>query len=176
MERKKKKGFTLIEMMAVIAILGIFSTLIFSLFSSSTSMLVMAENDNVLQNESRIIIDILEEDIRYGKNIKIENPTISGGISTESILILERKEKIRKYQVENGAFNQYISEKKTETETDNNPVRYELNATPSKYIKKFKVEKQGTGKEVLYKIEIEFENGKSNYKYSNSIYPMNGIQ
>ncbi|MGL5412732.1 prepilin-type N-terminal cleavage/methylation domain-containing protein [Cetobacterium sp.] len=166
---KKRKGFTLIEVIAVIAIIGVFSTLLFSLFSSSTVMLIMAEKDNELQNQSRNIIDVLEEDIRYGIDIKIENKLVSGIASTESVLILKRKDKVYRYEVEEGEFRQYVINEEVK-DSD----KYILNAVPSKYIKKFKVEKMGKEKSSLYKIELEFENGKSNYNYSNSIYSMNG--
>lgn len=159
MKRKKKKGFTLIEMMAVIAILGIFSTLIFSLFSSSTSMLVMAENDNVLQNESRNIIDVLEEDIRYGKNI------VPGNIPS-NILALDRNGKRYIYTIENTEFKKYedINKDNIVDATDIFIV------SPSKYVKEFEVKKEND----LYKLRFKFENGKSSYDYENSIYPMNG--
>ncbi|WP_297633880.1 prepilin-type N-terminal cleavage/methylation domain-containing protein [uncultured Clostridium sp.] len=169
MKRKKRKGFTLIEIIAVIAIIGVFSTLMFSLFSSSTAMLIMAENDNELQNQSRNIIDVLEEDIRFGIDIRIENKLISGVVATESVLILKRKNKVYRYEVEAGELRQYVINEDIEDSES-----YILNAIPSKYVKKFKVEKVGTKKNSLYKIELEFENGKSNYNYINSIYSMNG--
>jgi prepilin-type N-terminal cleavage/methylation domain-containing protein len=160
MKNKKKKGFTLVELMAVIAILGIFSTLIFSLFSSSTSMLVMAENDNVIQNESRNIIDVLEEDIRYGSKIK---PGTSG---TGNVLSLTRNGIRYVYKIEGTEFKKY---------KDNTPDNGTDNAddfivAPSKNVKEFEISE----KEGLYKIRFKFENGKSNYDYENSIYPMNG--
>ncbi|ENZ00632.1 prepilin-type N-terminal cleavage/methylation domain-containing protein [Clostridium thermobutyricum] len=160
MKNKKKKGFTLVELMSVIAILGIFSTLIFSLFSSSTSMLVMAENDNVIQNESRNIIDVLEEDIRYGSKIK---PRTSG---TGNVLSLTRNGTRYVYKIEGTEFKKY---------KDNTPDNGIDNAddfivAPSKNVKEFEISE----KEGLYKIRFKFENGKSNYDYENSIYPMNG--
>lgn len=156
MKRKKKKGFTLIEMIAVIAILGIFSTLMFSLFSSSTSMLVMAENDNILQNESRGIIDTLEDDIRYGTDISITN-----GVR----LSLTRNSERYIYKVENGEFRKY----KDNTSNNNIDNADIFIVAPSKNIDEFKISKEDN----LYKIKFKFKKDKSNYEYENSIYPMN---
>lgn len=160
MKNKKKKGFTLVEMMAVIAILGIFSTLIFSLFSSSTSMLVMAENDNVIQNESRNIIDVLEEDIRYGSKIA------PGPTGSANVLALTRDGRRYVYKIEGTEFKKY--EDLTPDNGTDNPESFIV--SPSKNVKEFEISE----KEGLYKIRFKFENGKSSYDYENSIYPMNG--
>ncbi|MGL4873733.1 MAG: PilW family protein [Clostridium sp.] len=166
MKQKKKKGFTLIEMMAVIAILGIFSTLVFSLFSSSTSMLVMAENDNVLQNESRNIIDVLEEDIRYGS-------TIVPGTSSSNVLALTRGGKRYIYTIEGTEFKKYEDKNGSNTvDSDPDPTKKDIFiVSPSKNVKEFEVKKEND----LYKIRFKFEtkDGKSSYDYENSIYPMN---
>ncbi|MGL4849471.1 MAG: PilW family protein [Clostridium sp.] len=158
---KKKKGFTLIEMMAVIAILGIFSTLVFSLFSSSTSMLVMAENDNVLQNESRNIIDVLEEDIRYGESIEVTG-------APQMILALTRKSTRYFYTIEGSEFQKYEDE---DNDKKFDKTKDKLIVSPSKNVKEFEVKKEND----LYKIRFKFEtkDGKSSYDYENSIYPMN---
>lgn len=63
---KKKSGFTLIELMAVMAILVIISTLIFSLFLSSNKLFSRTHNQSKLQDEVRLIASQIEEDIRIG--------------------------------------------------------------------------------------------------------------
>ncbi len=171
MKNKKKKGFTLVELMAVIAILGIFSTLIFSLFSSSTSMFVMAENDNVIQNESRMIIDVLEEDIRYSSNFKIEESSNSnnfidanGILKKSDKLTLQRGEDRYIYEVIGTQFKRTVRKKNGDSVDISEVI-------PSKNIKEFEIKKDIDG---LYRVRIKFKNGKSEYEYKNSIYPMNG--
>lgn len=63
----KQKGFTLIELLAVIAIMAVIGNIIISLFISSQKTFMMANNENIIQDEGRMIVEFLENDIKIGK-------------------------------------------------------------------------------------------------------------
>lgn len=83
---KKKKGFTLVEMIAVIAIIGITGALVFTLFGKTHKVFSLAEKESISVDEARMAMSILEEDIRLsdkGSSIDI----INNGEDTKSIYI-----------------------------------------------------------------------------------------
>lgn len=64
--KNKQRGMTLVELIAVIAIMGIVSGLIASMFSSSNSLFTRAHNQTILQDEVRLIASAIEEDGKTG--------------------------------------------------------------------------------------------------------------
>lgn len=61
-----RKGFTLIEILAVLAISAIIGTVIISLFISSIKSYNITNNENIIQDEGRMIVEFLENDMKIG--------------------------------------------------------------------------------------------------------------
>lgn len=68
---KKKKGFTLVELVVVMAILVIFSGLVLSLFLSQNKNFNSVQNSTELQNEARLVLTNMEDDIKVAQARKI---------------------------------------------------------------------------------------------------------
>lgn len=66
--KKKKKGVTLIELVVVIALVTIVGGMIMTLFLSQNKSMNYVKNSTALQDEARIILSTLENDIRVAKN------------------------------------------------------------------------------------------------------------
>lgn len=92
---KKKKGFTLIELVVVIAIVLIFMGLVLSLFLSQNKNFTQVQDSTSLQNETRLVLTNMEDDFKVAKNRKIN----SGTCGTGQILY--------QYELKNGAVTEY---------------------------------------------------------------------
>lgn len=66
-KKSKQKGFTMIELLAVMAITAIVSGIIMSLFISAQKSFISANNENIIQDEARTMVEFLENDIKIGK-------------------------------------------------------------------------------------------------------------
>lgn len=73
----KKKGFTMIELIAVMAIVSIVGLLINSLFLNANKSFEMVKDESYLQNEARIIFSTFESDIKMAKEFS-NNMSVSG--------------------------------------------------------------------------------------------------
>ena len=61
---KKKKGFTLVELIAVIGITVIFGAIVLGISITSGKLFSMTQSQSVFNDEARLIISTLEEDLR----------------------------------------------------------------------------------------------------------------
>lgn len=75
--KKKKKGLTLVELVVVMAIMAIFGGAVMTLFLSQNKSLTYVQDSTILQNEARLVLNSLEEDIRVAKDRKINATSIS---------------------------------------------------------------------------------------------------
>ncbi|MGL4109460.1 PilW family protein [Clostridium sp. LP20] len=78
----KKKGFTMIELIAVMAISAIIGLAIMSLILSQNKLFFHVNNETVSQDETRLAFSVMEDDIRSGRNkvgttLKVEEITIN---------------------------------------------------------------------------------------------------
>lgn len=73
----KKKGFTMVELIAVMAIVSIVGLIINSLFLNANKSFQEIRDESYLQNESRIIFSTFESDIKMAKEFS-NNMSISG--------------------------------------------------------------------------------------------------
>ncbi|MDU4911967.1 type II secretion system protein [Clostridium baratii] len=148
---KKKKGFTLIELIAVICISVILGALIISLFSSSNRMILRASKDNIMQDEARIIMNAIENDLRTAKPISIItdgvefSKTASG--ATKTYKYIKVRNEIRK------------------TEGSN------VLSTPSKNVEEFRITSGGAGDH--YNIYLKLKSGSEEYEFSSVVVPRN---
>lgn len=74
---KGKKGFTLVELVAVIAMIGIIGTGVMKFFINQNDIFYRVNSETKIQDEARIILSAIEEDLRVGKNITIEINRVS---------------------------------------------------------------------------------------------------
>ncbi|WP_207748100.1 hypothetical protein [Clostridium thermobutyricum] len=118
-----------------------------------------------------MIIDVLEEDIRYSSNFQIEESSNSnnfidanGSLKKSDKLTLKRGEDIYIYELIDTQFKRTVHKKNGDSVDISEVI-------PSKNIREFEIKKDIDG---LYIVRIKFKNGKSEYEYKNSIYPMNG--
>ncbi|MGL4572212.1 MAG: PilW family protein [Clostridium sp.] len=148
---KKKKGFTLIELIAVICISAILGALALSLFSSSNRMFLRASKDNIMQDEARIIMDAIENDLRVAKPISI----ITDGV--EFTKTVSGTAKVYKYIK--------VGTELRKTEGSN------VISTPSKNVDTFRVESVGANEH--YKVYLKLKNGQEEYEFSSVIVPRN---
>lgn len=91
---KKKKGFTLIEIMCSMLIIAMLGTLLFTLFRISNKFVVDIQKDTSKVDDARLMISTLEEDIELSKgkpHIIYEDGTSTDGSSdgTDKINIKE---------------------------------------------------------------------------------------
>lgn len=70
MNKRRRKGFTLIEMIAVIAILAITLMLTYTLFNKAYSTLNRQEQESIVLDEARNFSSILEEDMKLASDVK----------------------------------------------------------------------------------------------------------
>lgn len=91
--KKNKKSFTLIEVIAVIAILSITLTLTYTLFNNTYTVFNKQEKESILIDEARNFSSILESDIKlaYEVEINIAIPA-SYGISNTAIGLAKIKD------------------------------------------------------------------------------------
>ena len=68
MKKKKVKGFTLVELIAVMAIMAIVGALVLTLFNYQSKWFGKVNKETRIQDEARITIMALENDIRTGRN------------------------------------------------------------------------------------------------------------
>ncbi|MFR3912657.1 MAG: PilW family protein, partial [Clostridium paraputrificum] len=78
---KKKKGFTLVELIAVIGITVIFGAIVLGISITSGKLFSMTQSQSVFNDEARLIISTLEEDLRIGKEIDATALNLTGSSS-----------------------------------------------------------------------------------------------
>lgn len=82
---KKKKGFTLVELIVVIAITAIFGAIVLSISTTSGKLFSMTQSDSYINDEARLALSVLEEDIRVGKEIYCKDDGYLNGNSSITI-------------------------------------------------------------------------------------------
>lgn len=85
---KKKKGFTLVELIVVMAISVIFGAIVLTISVTSGNLFSMTQTDSVFNDQGRLAIGWIEDDLRTAREIIPYNamalPTTSIKIATNS--------------------------------------------------------------------------------------------
>ncbi|MEG0297727.1 MAG: prepilin-type N-terminal cleavage/methylation domain-containing protein [Clostridium sp.] len=66
--KKKKRGFTLVELVVVIAIVVIFGGMVMTLYLSQNKSMNYVQDSTVLQDQARLAFSAMESDIRVAKD------------------------------------------------------------------------------------------------------------
>ena len=103
---KKKKGFTLVELIAVIGITVIFGAIVLGISITSGKLFSMTQSQSVFNDEARLIISTLEEDLRIGKEIDATALNLTG---SSSITINGIIDTCSNFNLPSGSFEQFIS-------------------------------------------------------------------
>ncbi|MBU3183878.1 PilW family protein [Clostridium estertheticum] len=73
----KKKGFTLVEIIVVIAIMGIVFSMIFQVFSFQTKIYKTEVENNDAQNSGRLCLTSISEGIRLASLVTVNDPNVT---------------------------------------------------------------------------------------------------
>lgn len=155
----KKKGVTLVELIAVIGILGIVFSMIFQVFNSQTKMYNLAMSTNNAQNAGRLCLNSISEGIRLAAQVVINDPNADlisiAGISGKSKQILQitpyGSSVTYQYIINNNKLYKYKNE-----------TNYSLVASK---VNKISVSKLGS----IYEIYVEIQNGNSVKTFTTSV-------
>ncbi|MGL4874786.1 MAG: PilW family protein [Clostridium sp.] len=170
--KKKKKGFTLIELVATMAVVGILMTVAFSLFSSSSRMLNIAEVDNELQDESRMVVTLVEDDLKFGSKIKLNSREDFDSTTIGKEIEFQRKDEagnMKMYRYRYDDINKELKKYNVENFDTATASEVEM-GTLSKNVEKFEVKYLDTK---VFEIKMKLSKNKSEYEYKSSIFPMN---
>ena len=145
----KKKGVTLVELIAVIGILGIVFSIIFQIFSFQTKMYNVAMSTNDVQNSGRLCLNSISEGIRLAAQVTINDPNADliniAGISGRSKQIVQitpyGSSVTYQYIINNNKLYKYKNE-----------TNYSLVASK---VNKISVSKVGS----IYEISVEVQSG-----------------
>lgn len=83
----KKKGVTMIELIAVMAMIAIIGLGIMSLYISQTKLFNTVNNETIIQDEARLILTSIEDDLRFGRNTVFSNSGNSVTINSNNYTI-----------------------------------------------------------------------------------------
>lgn len=176
--KNKKKGFTLVEMIVVIALVAIFGAIVLSISVSSGKLFTMVQSNSVFNDEARVIISDIEDELRFARDIEESNATTATSISykTNSYPISELSNIVLIYTVkEGGSTSTYAFTRGT---ISNKVIKYKLGSSGAKEVgitasnvSSFKVLKDASNKS--YNLEIKFDNGKNSASYKSAITPRN---
>lgn len=88
---KKKKGFTLIELMAVVGLTTVFGLIVLQISLTSGKLFSNVQIESQFNDNARLILGRIEDDLKTAKNIKVtsevEQITDTEEITTEKIKI-----------------------------------------------------------------------------------------
>ena len=103
---KKKKGFKLVELIAVIGITVIFGAIVLGISITSGKLFSMTQSQSVFNDEARLIISTLEEDLRIGKEIDATALNLTG---SSSITINGIIDTCYNFNLPSGSFEKLLS-------------------------------------------------------------------
>lgn len=178
---KKKKGFTLVEMVVVIAILSVFGAIVLSISVSSSKLFEMTKKTSEMNDNARIVSGKIEDDLRVSRRIVGSSDTPVTELDYDgkiySLPIVSKL--VVAYTKKEGENN--VSYALVQTQLPNNEriklyrllddstledTNYELINVES-----FKVTKDSTNKG--YILNIKFDDGKNSAEYNSVITPRN---
>ena len=176
----KKKGFTLVELIAVIGIAAIFGAIVLGISTTSGKLFTMTKVQSAFNDDARFILNMLEDDLRVGKDIDIQtlrcngstnitvNGTLTGSCSSFN-LPAGTFDIVLRLNVR-GDLYYYIKVGNRLERKKFGGVAFKPSGEMIGEIKEFKIEE----KDKKYLMSIEFENSNGeNAKYKSSVMPRN---
>lgn len=176
--KKNKKGFTLVEMIVVIALVAIFGSIVIAVSVSSGKLFGMVQKTSIINDDARIIISDIEDELRFAKNIKetsagsTDTINYDGGtytipVSSNIVLVYKVKEN-----------NSDVIYSYARNDSSKEVIKYKLASgigipvgISASNVTNFEVIKDPSNK--IYNLKMKIDDGKNSASYEASITPRN---
>lgn len=110
---KKRKGFTLVELVAAMGITAVFGAMILAISISSGKLFGMVQSESTFNDEARVIMSSIEDDIRVALDVK------EGSSSAKTSVVIDKKS----YEVSPAAEVVAVITKKGAKDADGNDTK-----------------------------------------------------
>ncbi|WP_111938013.1 PilW family protein [Clostridium paraputrificum] len=179
---KKKKGFTLVELIAVIGITTIFGAIVLGISITSGKLFSMTQSESVFNDDGRLLVGWIEDDLRTGTNIVetkdllINNydgfPIEESGVNVYGRMVLDVK--VKENSIEKRYIYMYMpTSKKIKKMVVDGAILKEISSIND--VEEFEVKKSASdSSDKRYFVSLKFKNEKNQVaSFSATVMPRN---